>query len=202
MILTDPRGGFVLVPDLGTDRIVAYRLDYATGQLTAEPNAGGRLPPGAGPRHLAFAHDGQRAYVINELASTLALFTYAAPAGRLLEAQVASTLPQDFSGASTTAAVCVAPSGRFVYGSNRGHDSVAVFSVDARTGQLTPIGHTPTGGRAPRDINIDPSGTFLLAANQNSDSIVVFRIDQHTGQLQPTGHSAVVARPSRVLFST
>jgi 6-phosphogluconolactonase len=202
MIVTDPHGGFVLVPDLGDDRIVAYRLDRKTGQLVAQPDGGGRLAAGAGPRHLVFAADGGRVYVINELASTLAFFTYDPANGRLVEAQVVPTLPEDFTGTNTTAAVAIAPSGRFVYGSNRGHDSVAAFAIDPTTGQLTPIGHTPTGGRKPRDINSDPTGTFLLAANQDSDSIVVFSIDPQTGQLQPTGHSTQVARPVRILFGT
>ena len=200
MIVTDPQGEFVLVPDLGIDAVVAYRLDRSTGQLSPQPDAGGRLPPGAGPRHLAFGTGGRHAYVIAELASTLTVFAYDAASGRLSQTQSVRTLPDEYSDASTTAAVVVAPSGRFVYGSNRGHDSVAAFRIDAVSGELSPLGQTPSGGRTPRDINIDPTGTFLLAANQNSDTVVSFRIDASTGALEPTGQSASVPSPSRVLF--
>jgi 6-phosphogluconolactonase len=200
MIVTAPTGGFILVPDLGADRVVAYHLDHGTGRLVPEADAGGRMPPGAGPRHLAFGGDGQYAYVLGELDSTLNTFAYDAETGRLSHTQVVRTLPRVSSGQNTTAAVVVAPSGRFVYASNRGHNSVATFSIDPSTGQLTPRGHTPTSGRTPRDINLDPSGTILLAANQDSDSIVSFFVDSHTGRLEPTGQTTPVSRPSRVLF--
>jgi 6-phosphogluconolactonase len=200
MIVTDPNGRFVLVPDLGLDAVLAYRLDGASGRLVAQPDAGGRVKPGAGPRHLAFGASGRHMYVINELDSTLAVFAYDAESGHMRPVQTVSTLPDDYSGESTTAAVVVAPSGRFVYGSNRGHDSVAAFAVDQGSGQLTLLGHTPTGGRTPRDVNLDPTGTFLLAANQNSDSITTFRVDARTGALEPTGHVAQAPSPVRVLF--
>jgi 6-phosphogluconolactonase len=197
MIITDPEGQFVLVPDLGADAVLAYSLE--NGRLIAQPDAGCRLPPGAGPRHLAFGSGGRCVYVINELDSTLAVF--ASDAGRMTQQQIVSTLPRGYAGASTTAAVVIAPSGRFVYGSNRGHDSVAICAVDQFSGQLSVLGQTPTGGRTPRDINIDPSGSFLLAANQKSDAIVTFRIDPETGPLEPTGQTAQVPSPTRVLFA-
>jgi 6-phosphogluconolactonase len=141
-------------------------------------------------------------YVLSELASTLTLFTYDASAGRLSEVQTASTLPADFAGSSTTAAVVMAPSGRFVYASNRGHDSIAAFGIDAATGRLSPLGQTPTGGQTPRDFNIDPSGKILLAANQDSDTIGSIFVDENSGQLSPTGETIAIERPARVLFST
>jgi 6-phosphogluconolactonase len=203
MIVTDPKNGFVLVPDLGLDAVLAYQLDRATGRLARQPDAGGRLAPGAGPRHLAFSPDGRHAYVINELDSRLAVFAFDSPSGYLKPSplQVVSTLPTNFGEPSTTAAVVTAPSGRFIYGSNRGHDSVAAFAVDSVSGRLTPLGQTPCGGRTPRDINLDPSGNFLLAANQDSDSVVTLRVDQQTGGLAPTGHVAQVPKPARILFS-
>jgi 6-phosphogluconolactonase len=204
MITSDPDGRFVLVPDLGLDRVLAYRLELSTGRLIAQPDAGGRVAPGAGPRHLAFSPDGRHVYVINELECTLVTFDYDSASGRMTQVQTLSTLPADFnrSEAHTTAAVVVHPSGRFVYGSNRGHNSIAVFGVDPSNGRLTPIDHTPSGGRNPRDFNIDPSGTLLLAANQDSDTIVAFRVDPQTGQLEPTGQVTSVPRPVRVLFSS
>jgi len=201
MIVTAPAGGFILVPDLGADRVVAYHLDHGTGRLVPEPEAGGRLPPGAGPRHLAFGANGQNAYVLGELDSTLNTFAFDADTGRLSQKQVVRTLPHVSSGTNTTAAVVVAPSGRFVYASNRGHNSVATFAIDPASGQLTPRGHTPTRGRTPRDINLDPSGTILLAANQDSDTVASFFVDIHTGRLEPTGQSTPVPRPVRVLFA-
>jgi 6-phosphogluconolactonase len=201
MIVADPAGAFILVADLGVDAVLAYRLDRATGRLVAQPDAGGRLPPGAGPRHLAFSADGRFAYVLGELDSTLVAFAYDAPTGRLSQTQVVRTLPEAFAGDNTTAAVVVAASGRFVYASNRGHDSVSAFAIDSASGQLTPRGHTPTGGRTPRDINLAPSGNILLAANQDSDSVTSFFVDQQSGAVEPTGHSIDVPRPVRVLLS-
>jgi 6-phosphogluconolactonase len=180
--------------------VVGYRLDRSTGRLIPQPEAGGRLPPGAGPRHLAFGLGGQYVYVIDELDSTMAVFAYDATTGGMRQTQIISTLPDDFSGQSAPAAVVLAPSGRFVYGSNRGHDSVAAFSVNAASGELSSLGHTSTGGANPRDINIDPSGAFLLAANQNTDTVVSFRIDAATGGLEPTGQIASVPSPARILF--
>jgi 6-phosphogluconolactonase len=197
MIVSDPNGAFLLVPDLGTDRVVAYRLDTTTGKLSEQPRAGGQLAPGAGPRHLTFGPDGRHAYVINELASTITVFDY--QDGTMKPVQSVTTLPDDYSGSTTTAAIVSHPTGQWVYGSNRGHDSVATFAVDA-DGRLTPRGQVPTQGRTPRDINIDPSGSFLLAANQGSDSITTFRIRPGDGALEPTGLVCEVPAPVRVLF--
>jgi 6-phosphogluconolactonase len=201
MIVTDPAGEFVLVPDLGLDAVLAYRLDQTTGRLISQTKGGGRLPPGAGPRHLVFGARGDTVYVINELASTVAVFGYDTSTGAMADKQMVRTLPDDFAGQNTTAALVIAPSGRFVYGSNRGHDSVAAFAVNLENGELSPRGHTSTSGRTPRDIAIDPSGRVLVAANQNSNTLVTFHVDDRTGALDPTGHLADAASPARVLFA-
>jgi 6-phosphogluconolactonase len=139
-------------------------------------------------------------FVINELDSTLSTLAYDPSTGALRLLQTVSTLPADFDGPNTTAAIVASPSGRFVFGSNRGHDSVAIFRVEPDTATLTQVGHTPTQGRVPRDVNVDPTGALLLAANQDSDSIVLFRINQATGELTPTGHAIRTPRPVRIVF--
>ena len=172
-----------------------YRLDRAQGKLVPNDPPFAKCEPGSGPRHFTFHPDGRHAYVIEEISSTVTAFAYDAEAGTLKSLQRVSTLPQDFKGASTCAEVQVHPSGKFLYGSNRGHDSIAVFAVDGRMGTLRPLGHTPTQGRNPRNFALDPSGTFLLAANQDGNSIVSFRIDPDTGALAPTGQVCAVSRP-------
>ena len=159
-----------------------------------------KVEPGAGPRHLAFHPTGSIAYLINELDSTVSVLSYDGRSGTFEELQAVPTLPEDFRGESTCADVQVAPSGRFVYGSNRGHDSIVIYRVDPRTGRLTCIGHEPTRGKTPRGFGIDPGGRFLLAANQDSDSIVAFRIDARTGRLEPTGAVTPVPTPVCVKF--
>jgi 6-phosphogluconolactonase len=191
----DADNRFALVADLGSDRVAVYRFDAQKGTLTANEPAAGVLPPGSGPRHFAFHPDGRHAYVINELNATVTVFDYDPAKGALAPQQTVPTLPAGFTGANTTAEVVVRPDGRFVYASNRGHDSLALFSVDAATGRLTALGHQPTLGRQPRNFAIDPSGTFLLAANQDSDSVVVFRIDPASGKLDPVGKPLHVPRP-------
>ena len=194
-IVLDPAERFALVPDLGQDKVMIYRFDATTGQLTPNDPPWAQLAPGAGPRHFTFHPNGSFGYVINEIGSTVTAFAYDASRGSLSEVQTVSTLPDDFAGTSHCADVHVAPSGKFLYGSNRGHDSIAIFSVDEDSGKLSLIGHEPTQGEIPRNFAIDPTGAFLLAANQNSDSIVSFRIDQETGALDPTGHATEVSMP-------
>jgi 6-phosphogluconolactonase len=177
-----------------------YRLDPVGGKLVPHTQPWASLKPGAGPRHLAFHPSGHYVYVINELDSTMTVFAYDAERGGLKELQTISTLPQGFQGTSYCADVHVSPSGRFVYGSNRGHDSIAIFGVDVATGKLSCVGHEPTLGRTPRNFAIDPSGTFLLAANQDTDTIVTFRMDQQTGRLTPTGQVASVSMPVCILL--
>jgi 6-phosphogluconolactonase len=157
------------------------------------------LEPGSGPRHLTFDATGKRLYAINELTSTVTLFAYEPSQGTLQAIQTVPTLPTGFSGANTTAEVVLSPDGRHLYGSNRGHDSIAVFAVDAATGKLTPAGHVPAGGSQPRHFTIEPSGRFMLVAHQGSDSIAVFRLDPTTGQPSPTGTKLKLAKPVCVL---
>ncbi|HET8631087.1 MAG TPA: lactonase family protein [Thermomicrobiales bacterium] len=194
-IQPDPTNRFALAADLGLDRVLVYRLDPARGTLEPDDPPAAALPPGSGPRHLAFHPDGRHVYVIGELDSTLTACIWDAERGTLEPFQTVSTLPAGFAGVNSCADVHVAPSGRFVYGSNRGHDSVAVFAVDQATGALEPAGHTPTGGRTPRNFAITPSGAFLLAANQDTDSVVTFRLDGATGQLASTGQVTSVPSP-------
>lgn len=199
MIAPDPAGRYVLANDLGIDQVLVYRLDGASGQLIAHQR--GVAQPGAGPRHFAFHPAGRLVFVINELDSTLTAYAYDPEQGTLEARHTLSTLPSDFHGDNTCAQVVMAPSGRFVYGSNRGHDSIAIFAIDETTGQLTAIGHEPTQGRNPRNFNIDPTGAWLLAANQDSGSIVTFRVDQATGQLHATGQVTETPTPVCILFS-
>ncbi len=182
-------GELVLVPDLGMDRLVPYRFDPADGSLSAREGAPLALPPGQGPRQLALSRDGAAAYLINELGSTLTVLRVGTdePARAI---QTVSTLPADWRGPTTAAEAHVHPGGRFLYASNRGHDSLAVFAI-APDGTLAPIGHVPTGGREPRSFAIDPSGSFLIAANQYSGRLVVFAIDADDGALTRVGEARV-----------
>ncbi len=191
----DAAGRFAFVADLGLDKVMIYRFNSEKGTLEPNVPAAAILPPGSGPRHFAFHPSGKFAYVINELASTVTAFAYDAQHGALRELQQASTLPADFHGDSTTADVQVHPSGRFLYGSNRGHDSIAIYAVDHETGKLTPQGHESTRGKTPRNFAMDPTGNFLLAENQGTNNIVVFRIDRETGKLSPTGKVVEVPSP-------
>lgn len=199
----DPRHGrFAIVADLGLDKLLVYRFDANKGSLAANDPAFAALPPGAGPRHFVFHPDGQRVYVTNEIDSTVAAFAFAPETGALTAEQTVSTLPADTRPrpVDSTAEIAVHPSGRFLYVSNRGTDTIAAFSIDAKTGRLRLLGHVPTGGRTPRHFAIDPSGRYLLAANQNSDSIVVFALDPETGRLTATGHRAEVGAAVCLVF--
>jgi 6-phosphogluconolactonase len=197
----DPPGRRVLVADKGIDKVMLYRLDTQTGKLVPNDPPFAPLHAGAAPRHIAFHPNGRYAYVIGEADMTITAFSYDDQRGALTELQVLPTLPADASREGTsTAEVVVEPQGRFVYVSNRGHDSIAIFEIDAATGRLTVAGHAPTQGRTPRNFEIDPTGTFLYAANQNSDTIVHFRIDHQTGQLLPTGDVTPVGAPVCILF--
>ncbi len=194
-IMVDESNRYAFVPDLGMDKIMIYRLNLADGKLEPNDEPWAKIKAGAGPRHLDFHPNGRYAYVINELDNTLIAFAYDATRGSLREIQTISTLPEDFSGTSYCADVHVSPSGKFVYGSNRGHDSIAIFGIDEDTGRLTCIGYEPTQGKMPRNFGIDPTGAFLLAANQDSDNVVVFRIDRQTGKLKSTGFVVEVPKP-------
>jgi 6-phosphogluconolactonase len=195
----DGPGRFALAADLGLDKVMVYEVGEK-GSLTPHDPPSTALPPGSGPRHLAFGKKGAFAYVINELSSTIEAFAYDAALGTLKRTQSITTLPAGFTGKSYAAEIAVSADGRFLYGSNRGHDSIASFAIDAQTGRLHATSHTPTGGSWPRHFAIDPSGAFLLAANQKSNSVVVFRIDRRTGALTPTGHRIAVPQPACVAF--
>jgi 6-phosphogluconolactonase len=186
----DAAGTRLVVADLGLDTVFAYAFDAAKGTL-ADPKKV-ELPKGAGPRHTAFHPDGRHLYVIDELNATVAVFGYAD--GVFTALQTVPTLPAGFEGRNSTAEIAVSPDGRFVYGSNRGHDSIAIFAVDPATKTLTPAGHHPSGGRHPRHFAIDPTGAFLLVANRDSDNVVVFRIDGKTGGLTPVGEPVRVPK--------
>jgi 6-phosphogluconolactonase len=189
----DRANRFAFVADLGLDKVMIYRYDAGKGTLTAS-DAFAAVAPGSGPRHFAFHPSGRWAYVINELANTITAFAYNGR-GALKTTQTISTLPRDFKGKSYCAEVVVHPSGKFVYGSNRGHDSIAVFRVDPRTGKLTAAGHQSAGIKTPRNFAVDPTGAYLVVANQSGNSLVVFAIDRATGALKPTGHKVEVPAP-------
>jgi 6-phosphogluconolactonase len=192
-LTTDDR--FLLVADLGRDEVMVYRFDAERGTLRAHEPPALSLGNGSGPRHLAFDADGRHLFVINELSSTVSVLSWDREKGTLSTIQTVSTLPADFHGKSSTAEIALSPNGRFLYGSNRGHDSIAIFAVDPATRKLTPVGHQPTLGRTPRNFTIDPTGSYLLAANQDSDSVAVFRVDASGGRLTPVGTPLRVPRP-------
>jgi len=191
---------FAFAADLGTDRVYVYPFDPARGLHAEALNLSPRLAPGSGPRHFAFHPSGKFAYVINEMLSTITVFRYTASSGLLSEVQTIPTLPAGFAGGSSTAEVVVHPNGKFVYGSNRGHDSLAIYSIDAGSGRLTLVGHESTGGKTPRNFNFDPTGRTLWAANQSTDNIVVFSVDPETGRMKRTGQELKVGSPVCVKF--
>lgn len=188
----------VFVADLGLDKVLVYAFDATSGSLGRDAIAAGILKPGAGPRHLVV--QGDRLYVINELDSTITLFHYDSSTGNLSPRQTISTLPAGYGERSHTAEVRISSDGRHVYGSNRGHDSIAVFSASDPDGELELSEIEPTQGRTPRNFELDPTGQFLLAENQNSHTINIFRIDKSTGELDPTGHQLSVPNPVCIRF--
>ena len=199
-INVDAGNQFAVAADLGLDKLLVYKFDADHGTITPNTPAWASVAPGAGPRHFAFHPNGKLAFVINEMHCTVTAFTYDGKRGILDEVQTISTLPGRKQRGYSTAEVQVHPSGKFLYGSNRGHDSIVGYTINQETGGLTSIGNQPTQGKTPRNFGIDPSGTFLLAANQDSDTIVVFKIDPSTGKLTPTGHSVEVPMPVCLKF--
>ena len=198
-IVTDPKNRFAAVCDLGTDKVMIFNFDPDQGTLLPGQPAFNSVKPGSGPRHIVFYPDGRWAYVINEMASTVTAFA-CDPQGSMRELQTLSILPPDFSGVNTAAEIELSPSGKFLYCSNRGDNSFAVFQCDPATGLLAFVQRVPTGGKIPRNFQIDPTGRFLVAANQDSNTIVVFSIDSETGRLQPTGAEAKTDQPMCVKF--
>ena len=199
-IMLDRNERYALASDLGIDKVMIYRFDRATGKLTPAQQPFAELKSGAGPRHLTFHPNGKYLYVIDELDSTMTVFGYDERNGTLTHIDTVSTLPSDFSGTSYCADVHVSQSGKFLYGSNRGHNSIVVFEIDPRTGKLKLVQHISTEGDWPRNFTIDPSGAFLLVANQRSDNVVTFSIDPGTGQLKPTGHNESIPSPVCLRF--
>ena len=196
-IVMSPDNRYALITDLGLDKIFLYPFDSTKG-LLGEPHIV-NTHPGAGPRHLAFSHDGRFVYAINELQSTIVVYSYSAK-GDMKELQTISSLPKDFAGKNTAGEIALSSSGKFLYASNRGNDTIAVFAVDSVKGTLQLIQFVPVQGKTPRDFVIDPSGIFLLAANQDSGNIVTFRMDQKSGRLTATGQEVQLSAPVCIQF--
>ena len=199
-VVFDPANRFLIGADLGIDRLMVYRLDPSASdpQPTPAP-ASVSVAPGAGPRHFAFHPNGRLAFSINELDSTVTSFSWDQTAGVLTRGTSISTLPAEAPASNSTAEIAVHPNGRFLYGSNRGHDSIVAFSI-APDGTLTPIEHEPTRGQTPRNFTIDPTGRWLIAANQRSGTLAVFSIDQKTGALSAIGPLVSVGSPVCIIF--
>ena len=200
-ITMDPKSHLALTCDLGLDKVLAYRLDPAKSSLTPNDPPSASIKAGEGPRHLVFHPGGKWVYVINEMGSSITVLEYDSKRGAMKEIQMVSTIPSDFKEHNSGAEIQMHPSGKFLYGSNRGHHSIAAFAVDQKTGKLTSIGHQSTEGKTPRHFAFDPSGQWLLAENQDSDSIVVLGVDQKTGKLRATGEKIEVGKPVCVVFS-
>jgi 6-phosphogluconolactonase len=195
-----PDNRFAYVADLGIDRIMVYKIDSDSGKLLPNDPPEIKIKPGAGPRHFTFSPNGKFAYLINELDETIIAFAYDPENGNLSEFQTISTLPEDFKGASYCAEVRVHPNGKFLYGSNRGHDSIVTYKIDADKGTLTLLGFQNSGIKNPRNFNIDPTGRFCIVANQDADTVQVFRINQETGLLEPTDQVIKIGKPVCVRF--
>jgi 6-phosphogluconolactonase (cycloisomerase 2 family) len=197
----DSSGRYLLVTDKGFDKIFVFRFDDQQGKLVANEIPSVAVEPGAGPRHLAFHPNGSYIYAINELNSTVTTFSYDNIRGVLQPIQAISTLPADFTGKNTGAELKIAPSGKFLYGSNRGHDSIVVFEIDQLSGMLKPVQWESSGGKTPRYFNLDPAGRYLYACNQDSNTIVTFKVDQLTGRLSPTGQITEIGSLVCLIFS-
>jgi 6-phosphogluconolactonase len=193
-ILPSPDNHFVVASDLGLDELLSYKFNARNGTLTANTPAYAKTEDASGPRHFAFTPNGKYVYVLEEMRSAVSGFAYDAGSGRLTHIQTISSLPADFGGHKEAAEIAVHPSGKFLYASNRGHDSIAVFAI-APDGKLSNIEYVPTGGKTPRGFALDPTGSNLLVGNQESDSIAVFRIDPATGRLKMSGPGIQVPSP-------
>jgi len=194
-----PDGRFAIVADLGLDKLLVYRFDAAKGTLAPNDPPFATLKPGSGPRHFVFHPNGKFAYALTELLNTVVAFSWDAAKGVFTELQTLPSLPADFSGNSSAAEIQVDAAGKFLYASNRGHDSIAVFAVE-KNGTLKSVEHVPTQGKNPRNFRMDPTGAYLFAANQDTDNIVLFRVDGKTGRLTPAGKQLEVGRPVCVKF--
>jgi 6-phosphogluconolactonase len=190
-----PDNRFAFVCDLGLDKVLAYRFDPDKGKLSPANPAHVSLKPGAGPRHMVFRPDGRYAYVLNEMNSTVTAFAYDAKAGVLKELQTLRTLPEHYDGPNSCAELDIHPSGKFLYASNRGHNSLVLFNVDPDKGTLTYVEEQGTGGKTPRHFGIEPSAKHMVIANQASDSLLACRIDAGNGRLKPSGVFAEAPTP-------
>lgn len=201
-VYLDESNRYVYVTDLGLDKVMIYKLNAASGKLTPSDPAFGETAPGAGPRHMAMSPKEDFAYIISEMACTVTAYSRDKKTGALTSIQTISTLPEGTSvlPAFSTAEIEMHPSGKFLYGSNRGHDTIVVYAVDGKTGELTLLQHMSTGGKVPRGFAVSPDGKWLIAANQNSGNLVVFKVDTKTGKLSETGNTAEVPNPVSVLY--
>jgi 6-phosphogluconolactonase len=196
-----PDNGFALSADLGLDEVLVSRFDASNGTLTPNNPPFAKVLPGSGPRHFVFSPSGTFVYVVSEMGSTVTVFSYNRARGALRRLQTISTLPKSFKGESTGAEVQIATSGKFLYASNRGNNTIAVFAIDPQKGTLSPVEYVPTQGKTPRMFQLDPTGSYLFAANQDSNNIVIFRIDQSTGRLTPTDEQIKLSKPVCVEFT-
>lgn len=199
-IVLDPNNQYAYAPDLGIDKIMIYRFNPRQGKLEPNDIPWVKVAGGSGPRHFTFHPNGKFAYLINELDASLIVFHHNSENGALEEFQRVLTLPDDFDGVNLCADIHVHPSGKFIYASNRGHDSIVIFSIDEKSGELIYIGHQSTKGKTPRNFAIDPTGNFLLVANQDSNNIITFKINKETGKLTYTGQTIEVPMPVCLKF--
>jgi 6-phosphogluconolactonase len=200
-VVMSPDNHFVFTADLGLDQVIGYRFDPARGGMATDDGVITKIAPGSGPRHLAFRPDGRFLYVLNEMTSNVVALRYDAAKGSTEEMQTLSTLPSDFKGNNSGAEIAVHRSANYLYASNRGHDSIAIFRIDLTSGKLSPIGYASTRGKTPRGFGIDPTGGWLFAGNQESDNMSMFRIDLKTGNLNPVGDPIEVFAPVSVVFA-
>ena len=200
-VVFDPSGRFVLVPDKGLDRVFVFRFDPATGKLTPTAQGSAVARAGSGPRHAAFHPTLPVVWVVNEIGNTVATWQWDSERGHLKTVQILPSLPADFTGENTAAEIAVSPGGRFVYCSNRGHDSIAIFAAEPGSGLLASKGWMSTQGRSPRFIAFDPAGRFLCAANEQSDTVITFRADRESGRLTQAGAALPHASPTTIAFA-
>ncbi|CAM3883852.1 lactonase family protein [Cohnella lubricantis] len=198
-VIVDPNNKYAVVSDLGMDKLIVYKLDAPNHRLV--PHGETSIAPGSGPRHFVFHPELPYAYGINELSSTITVYSYDAAAGKLAVVQTISTLPENYDGDNATADIHLSPDGKFVYGSNRGHDSVAVYRVDSGSGRLSAIEYAPTLGGHPRNFGVSPDGRFVLVANRDGNNVVTFSRDAETGKLTPTGSELKVSKPVCIRFA-
>jgi 6-phosphogluconolactonase len=195
-----PEGKYLCVVDLGIDSVKFYDLDRNLGSLTLNEKLSLKMKAGCGPRHMEFHSNGQTVYIITELSSEIAVALYSKENQTFEVVQYISTVPMEYEGENTCGAIHISPNGHYVYASNRGHDSLAIFKIDRISGKLELVGHSSSHGECPRDFEIEPTGNFLFVANQNSDSIVTFKIDSYSGKLEELKKSVKVPSPVCIKF--